>query len=430
MKVLLVSTYELGHQPLAVAGPAGRPAGPRPRRPLPSTSSIDPWDPDARRVGRPGRDLGADAHRGAPRATSSRRRIDGPVACYGLYAGDVRRRRRPRSSSRDPVAELVRWIEDDSDASRPSRVPGPRPPAAARALRAARSQAGEQHLVASVEASQRLRAPLPALPGPGRLRRAHPDQRRRRGARRRRAAGRHGGPARDLRRPRLLQRRAPRAAESCERSTTRFPDLTFDCTVKVEHILRHADVWSEMAASGCLFVVSAFESRQRRDARAARQGPHRGRRRARRSRCCVRTASRSGRRGCRSRRGPRSTTSATSSSSSPSTTSSATSIPCSTRSGCWFPRARCCSATSTDSGRGTPPASPIRGPHRSTRSTRDSPPSVRGPGRRPDPGGLRRVAGRGRPARRSGLTELAPSPRLDEPWFCCAEPTDLQLRAI
>ncbi len=40
----------------------------------------------------------------------------------------------------------------------------------------------------------------------------------------------------------------------------RFPDLTFDCTVKVEHILRHADVWAELAASGCLFVVSAFES--------------------------------------------------------------------------------------------------------------------------------------------------------------------------
>jgi hypothetical protein len=40
----------------------------------------------------------------------------------------------------------------------------------------------------------------------------------------------------------------------------RFPGLTFDCTVKVEHILRHEDVWAELAASGCLFVVSAFES--------------------------------------------------------------------------------------------------------------------------------------------------------------------------
>jgi hypothetical protein len=40
----------------------------------------------------------------------------------------------------------------------------------------------------------------------------------------------------------------------------RFPHLTFDCTVKVEHVLRHADVWAEFAESGCVFVVSAFES--------------------------------------------------------------------------------------------------------------------------------------------------------------------------
>jgi radical SAM superfamily enzyme YgiQ (UPF0313 family) len=40
----------------------------------------------------------------------------------------------------------------------------------------------------------------------------------------------------------------------------RWPDLTFDCTTKVEHILRHRDLWPELAASGCLFVVSAFES--------------------------------------------------------------------------------------------------------------------------------------------------------------------------
>ena len=40
----------------------------------------------------------------------------------------------------------------------------------------------------------------------------------------------------------------------------RFPQLTFDCTVKVEHVLRHADLWPELADAGCLFVVSAFES--------------------------------------------------------------------------------------------------------------------------------------------------------------------------
>ena len=40
----------------------------------------------------------------------------------------------------------------------------------------------------------------------------------------------------------------------------RLPELTFDCTTKVEHVLEHADVWEEMAASGCLFVVCALES--------------------------------------------------------------------------------------------------------------------------------------------------------------------------
>jgi hypothetical protein len=39
-----------------------------------------------------------------------------------------------------------------------------------------------------------------------------------------------------------------------------FPDLTFDCTTKVELILRHEGAWPELAAAGCVFVVSAFES--------------------------------------------------------------------------------------------------------------------------------------------------------------------------
>ena len=39
----------------------------------------------------------------------------------------------------------------------------------------------------------------------------------------------------------------------------RHPDLTFDCTTKVELVLRHAGVWEELAAAGCLFVTSAVE---------------------------------------------------------------------------------------------------------------------------------------------------------------------------
>jgi hypothetical protein len=39
-----------------------------------------------------------------------------------------------------------------------------------------------------------------------------------------------------------------------------FPGLTFDVTAKVEHILRHRDVWPGLGGAGCLFTVSAFES--------------------------------------------------------------------------------------------------------------------------------------------------------------------------
>lgn len=39
-----------------------------------------------------------------------------------------------------------------------------------------------------------------------------------------------------------------------------FPALTFDVTTKVEHILRHREVFPELASLGCVFVVSAVES--------------------------------------------------------------------------------------------------------------------------------------------------------------------------
>ncbi len=39
-----------------------------------------------------------------------------------------------------------------------------------------------------------------------------------------------------------------------------WPDLTFDVTAKVEHVLDHADIWPALARYGCLFVVCALES--------------------------------------------------------------------------------------------------------------------------------------------------------------------------
>ncbi|MHB8457572.1 MAG: CUAEP/CCAEP-tail radical SAM (seleno)protein, partial [Acidimicrobiales bacterium] len=40
----------------------------------------------------------------------------------------------------------------------------------------------------------------------------------------------------------------------------RFPELTFDATVKVEHVLKYPQAWPELQAFGLSFVVSAFES--------------------------------------------------------------------------------------------------------------------------------------------------------------------------
>ena len=39
-----------------------------------------------------------------------------------------------------------------------------------------------------------------------------------------------------------------------------FPELTFDATVKVEHIIKHRDMLGELRAAGCLFLTSAVEA--------------------------------------------------------------------------------------------------------------------------------------------------------------------------
>jgi radical SAM superfamily enzyme YgiQ (UPF0313 family) len=39
-----------------------------------------------------------------------------------------------------------------------------------------------------------------------------------------------------------------------------FPELTYDATIKVEHLLKHKELLPTLRASGCLFVISAVES--------------------------------------------------------------------------------------------------------------------------------------------------------------------------
>jgi hypothetical protein len=45
-----------------------------------------------------------------------------------------------------------------------------------------------------------------------------------------------------------------------QRAHEAHPGVTFDATIKVEHILQHRDIWQSLADLNLLFVVSAFES--------------------------------------------------------------------------------------------------------------------------------------------------------------------------
>ncbi|HVS27264.1 MAG TPA: CUAEP/CCAEP-tail radical SAM protein [Burkholderiales bacterium] len=39
-----------------------------------------------------------------------------------------------------------------------------------------------------------------------------------------------------------------------------FPDITYDATIKVQHLIEHADLLPELKKTGCLFITSAVES--------------------------------------------------------------------------------------------------------------------------------------------------------------------------
>ncbi|HJM75321.1 MAG TPA: CUAEP/CCAEP-tail radical SAM protein [Dehalococcoidia bacterium] len=52
----------------------------------------------------------------------------------------------------------------------------------------------------------------------------------------------------------------PHSMAIIEAMVERHPSLTFDVTVKVEHLLEHAAVLPRLREAGCLFITSAFES--------------------------------------------------------------------------------------------------------------------------------------------------------------------------
>jgi hypothetical protein len=277
VRILLVSTYELGHQPLHVASPAAalRARGHDVRA---VDVSVQPWDRGlvdwADRVA-----FSVPMHTAmrmaVPLAASVRSERPGTAVClYGLYAG------MSRELTAD-IAEvvfvgeyepaLVQWADGANVAAAPSgsdvvvHLGRSRFTTPARDLLPplesyARLVLGEEErLSAAVEASHGCshhcrHCPLPVVYD-GRLRVVPEDVVVADVAQLVAMGARHVSFAD----PDFLNgpRHALRVAQAVHAS---FPELSFDCTTKVEHILAQGELWRSLAGAGCLFVVSAFES--------------------------------------------------------------------------------------------------------------------------------------------------------------------------
>ncbi|MDQ1432264.1 MAG: hypothetical protein QOF40_2866 [Actinomycetota bacterium] len=236
MRILLVATYELGQQPGSLGSATAhlRAQGHQVRA---VDVSVDPWDPALA-------DWADEVAFSVPMHTATRlardlaRSVDRPIRCFGLYADQC-----------VDFAVPVAW-----DAALPARDLLPPLDRYARL-----AVGGEQRLVGSVLASHgcahRCRhCPVPVV-FDGRVQRLDETAVLDDIAQLVAAGAQHvtfGDP--DFLNAPPHSRRIVRAMHE------RFPQLTFDCTVKVEHVLRHADVWPEFAVAGCAFVVSAFES--------------------------------------------------------------------------------------------------------------------------------------------------------------------------
>lgn len=272
MQVLLISTYELGHQPVHLASPAAalQAAG---HDVTCLDLSVQPWDAQAV--------ASADAiafsvpmhtaMRLARRAATQVRNLrpDVPVCFYGLYAPVSRDATVGHLADQVLAGEyepaLVAWVE--GVAGQPVVHLGRGrghfwlpardllPPLERYAHLAID---GQERLVGCVEATHGCKhvcrhCPVPTVYG-GAFRVVDEqvvaddiDQLVAAGARHITFADADflNGPAHALRVVRGLHER--------------HPQVTFDCTVKVEHILDHDAIWGEMAAAGCLFVVCALE---------------------------------------------------------------------------------------------------------------------------------------------------------------------------
>jgi hypothetical protein len=275
VRVLLVSTYELGRQPVHLASPA---AALRANEidVVSLDLAVEEWSPslldtvDAVAFSVP-------MHTAMRLATSLAlavrgQRPDLPIAFYGLYAGAGPDDGGPADIHLIGEYEpgLVAWARGLSRGERHSHhaihhlgrstfLAPDRSGLPGHERYAHLEWNGESRLAAAVEASHGCRhrcrhCPIPAVYD-GRMRvvgtdavLADIDQ-----------LARDGVEHITFGDPDFLN--APRySLDLLREAHAAHSDLTFDVTAKVEHIVEHGALWSELASLGVLFVVSAFES--------------------------------------------------------------------------------------------------------------------------------------------------------------------------
>jgi radical SAM superfamily enzyme YgiQ (UPF0313 family) len=269
MRVALVACYELGHQPLHVATPAAK-LRERGHDVRCLDLSVQPWDDELvawaehMAFSVPMHTATRIARRAIEEVRASR--SDLPVACYGLYAGTTADTA-DCAIAGEADGELIAWVEGHDPAGVVhlglEAAQGGQPVPARDLLPALEGYArlardGAEQTVGYVEASHgcahRCRhCPVPVVYD-GRIRIVNHDAVLADAAQQIEAGARHitfGDP--DFLNGAAHARRVVRALHD------RFPAVTFDCTVKVEHVLRHEEIWEEFAEAGCIFVVSAFE---------------------------------------------------------------------------------------------------------------------------------------------------------------------------
>jgi radical SAM superfamily enzyme YgiQ (UPF0313 family) len=283
--ILLVSCYELGHQPLGVAWPAAFLQA-RGYAPAVMDVSVEPFDADKVRRARVVA-VSVPMHTAlrVGVALIGRVRAVNPachVVAYGLYAQLNREYLLAHGvdsviggEAEAPLSALVEALESDTGqpavgvgtAARPAaphlaRLPFPVPsraglPSLKEYARLERD--GRHELVAYVEASRGCKhlcrhCPIPPVYG-GRFFVVPPDVVLA-DVRQQVLAGATHVTFGD---PDFLN--GPRHALAVARGLhAAFPDVTFDFTAKVEHLLRHRALLPELRALGGAFVVSAVES--------------------------------------------------------------------------------------------------------------------------------------------------------------------------